>query len=349
MGRSQVLRLRAQLAACREQLSAKEHEVANLNAAMAITAAEHAATERCLRERLAAADARYQEAEQRAQAAELWMVQYNEAEQHTELAAAEEAARAELAALQAHSRKAVQRQKECRRKNRQKWRKGQRGHRKHEQPASPLECGSCASTTDELATARSVMSTSSGSSTRTPSKEALFIDNICFWVAAFVPYSWAPVCSDAARMVLQVVNIDVQVWVDVYLSVSTFQSMGSHYAPDLQLLGPDLGWLYHAYLSVQALRHEVFQLMKSDSRAAPAPWASRFLLHMDFQSNMYETMRLGHKDAYLALRTILAVKNIVRRHISQALEAFDQRKLAEEGVEVGNVAQGEVDNSDSTA
>eukprot|EP01062_Namystynia_karyoxenos_P014223 TRINITY_DN15114_c0_g2_i1.p1 TRINITY_DN15114_c0_g2~~TRINITY_DN15114_c0_g2_i1.p1 ORF type:complete len:370 (+),score=86.29 TRINITY_DN15114_c0_g2_i1:91-1200(+) len=353
----QVQRLRSQLGACREQVCMLEQKIAHQDSARALDAKAQAVAERLLLERVAAAEARCRSAEQRALAAELRLLPHAEAEQRaglakvegdgwdalfpektegvhrTDILAAEQAAWDAWAAEQAANRKAIKRQRESRRKSRQKQRKGKRGGGK-----SVSLDDSGVESSDEFATAHSVITTASDpESTIAPSSmsssEALFVDHICFWIAAFVPHSWAPVCSKAARTVLKVINIYVGGWKVVGSPIAAIQSMGSDYLPDLELLGPGIGLFYHSILRVRELRKKVFNLQRANRSSAPPRWISRWLLHMDRQCNMYEEMRLEHKELYIAARGMIIDYADVRKTLGEVLESFDQRKLAEEGEE----------------
>eukprot|EP01062_Namystynia_karyoxenos_P053970 TRINITY_DN4405_c0_g1_i2.p1 TRINITY_DN4405_c0_g1~~TRINITY_DN4405_c0_g1_i2.p1 ORF type:complete len:372 (+),score=104.69 TRINITY_DN4405_c0_g1_i2:80-1117(+) len=344
MPRSQLQRLRCQLAASRGEVHALGQQIAQLDAASVAAAQERAATERLLLGRLADAAAHCREAEQRAVVAEIMLLQYAESEQRTELAAAEEAAWAKLAEAQAANRKAVKCRRKSLRKKKQKERKrDQKRNRREPIPQDDESVGS------EFTTAHSVTSSVSDSASSTPmsSSNVLFVDHICFWIAAFVPYCWAPVCSKAAHTVFRVMHMYMKCWKIVGLRAARFQSLGSHYVLDHEQLGPVWGLAYDAFLNVQELRRDVFLLMRSDPTAAPADWASRWTLHMDFRMNMYETIRLEHKELYLAARDVVSLHGRVVGRIGQALELFNQREQAEDD-EVGAADESAVDNSDAS-
>eukprot|EP01062_Namystynia_karyoxenos_P014221 TRINITY_DN15114_c0_g1_i3.p1 TRINITY_DN15114_c0_g1~~TRINITY_DN15114_c0_g1_i3.p1 ORF type:complete len:365 (+),score=100.97 TRINITY_DN15114_c0_g1_i3:84-1178(+) len=343
---SRTQRLRAQLAASQGEVRALREKM------------EMQEGLRNPSERLAAVHYRWLDAERRAGAAELKLLQYAEPEQRAavvvdekqerkalssrnffaveaqgraELAAAEEAARAELAAMQAACRKDLKRQREARRKNRQKQRKGKRGGRNSVQPTRLEEDSGI---TDEHTTAHSAVTRSSSASppssaSLASSNKDLFVDNVCFWVAAFAPFSWAPVCSVTARAVLQVMKIYELGWRTVGFSIAHFQSMGRDHAPDLNWFGPDPGVVYCSYLRVQELKNKVVQLASRGLSRVCVHWFCRWLLHMDLQLNMYEAMRLRYKELFLAAKARVGVHLAVFESIEGALEAFDRRKALE--------------------
>eukprot|EP01062_Namystynia_karyoxenos_P081523 TRINITY_DN8984_c0_g1_i11.p1 TRINITY_DN8984_c0_g1~~TRINITY_DN8984_c0_g1_i11.p1 ORF type:complete len:394 (+),score=114.92 TRINITY_DN8984_c0_g1_i11:78-1184(+) len=346
---AQVQRLRALLAASQEEVRVVKQQMVNLSME---TAQKPAAAEQSMLQQLAAADARCRDAEQRAEAAELRLLQHAEADRRaglikeeeeelkklissapvvveavrrTGLMAAEDAAWAELIAARAASRDAVRRRRKMLRKRKQQWKRKHRGDTNPAHQENSLGSGS-----DNSVTSHCVATTDSPDSTvstaRIPANKALFIDNVCFWVAAFVPWSWAPVHSEAASTVLKVMCIYKEGWKTIRRGLAFFQSMGQHYAFDREQIGPGVGLIYSSYLEVQTLRHEVFRLVRADPRSITGAFASRWLLHMDKLLNMYEALRLSQKELYVAATNLRWVHGSARKKIQEALEVYKRRK-----------------------
>eukprot|EP01062_Namystynia_karyoxenos_P081525 TRINITY_DN8984_c0_g1_i3.p1 TRINITY_DN8984_c0_g1~~TRINITY_DN8984_c0_g1_i3.p1 ORF type:complete len:373 (+),score=97.73 TRINITY_DN8984_c0_g1_i3:80-1198(+) len=350
---TQVQRLRAQLAASQEEVRSLKQQVADLCTKNAVTAQKLVeAAEQRMCKRLAAANAHCRDAEQRAEAAELRLLQHAEADRRaglikeeeeelkklissapvvveavrrTGLMAAEDAAWAELIAARAASRDAVRRRRKMLRKRKQQWKRKHRGDTNPAHQENSLGSGS-----DNSVTSHCVATTDSPDSTvstaRIPANKALFIDNVCFWVAAFVPWSWAPVHSEAASTVLKVMCIYKEGWKTIRRGLAFFQSMGQHYAFDREQIGPGVGLIYSSYLEVQTLRHEVFRLVRADPRSITGAFASRWLLHMDKLLNMYEALRLSQKELYVAATNLRWVHGSARKKIQEALEVYKRRK-----------------------
>eukprot|EP01062_Namystynia_karyoxenos_P072676 TRINITY_DN6902_c1_g1_i1.p1 TRINITY_DN6902_c1_g1~~TRINITY_DN6902_c1_g1_i1.p1 ORF type:complete len:121 (+),score=14.01 TRINITY_DN6902_c1_g1_i1:1-363(+) len=104
--------------------------------------------------------------------------------------------------------------------------------------------------------------------------------------------------------------------------------MGRHYPPDHELVGPGVGLIYTSYIEVQTLRHDVYNLARADRNSITGPFASRWMLHMDRQLNMYEAMRLSLKELYVAAHNVRCVHSVVRQNIQDALELYKRRKQA---------------------
>eukprot|EP01062_Namystynia_karyoxenos_P014220 TRINITY_DN15114_c0_g1_i2.p1 TRINITY_DN15114_c0_g1~~TRINITY_DN15114_c0_g1_i2.p1 ORF type:complete len:392 (+),score=98.75 TRINITY_DN15114_c0_g1_i2:86-1261(+) len=383
---SHMQRLRAQLAASQGEVRALREQVENLEGSK--TPSKELAEGPQLG-RLAAVRARWLDAERRAGAAELQLLQYAEGEQRaavagderreccalssmafsevealaraglfknegdewaefvkhpfvgeiaarSELAAAQEAAWAALTAERAADRTAVRALRKRHRK------KGQRQRRK----GTLQRDESCATHVGEFATAHSGTAATSSDSmssatSSAASSKALFIDNICFWVAAFVPKSWAPVCSEAARTVHKVMNIYVMGWRRVGALVACFQSKGAQCPRDREEIGPEAGWIHYYNLQLQALKHDIIQHAQGNPRAGCPMWITRWLLHMDFRMNMYENLRLHHKGLYNAACEKLHIYLSVIDKLGTALKAYDQRKLPD--VEAGDSGAADAD------
>eukprot|EP01062_Namystynia_karyoxenos_P012382 TRINITY_DN14448_c0_g1_i1.p1 TRINITY_DN14448_c0_g1~~TRINITY_DN14448_c0_g1_i1.p1 ORF type:complete len:475 (+),score=49.63 TRINITY_DN14448_c0_g1_i1:93-1427(+) len=157
----------------------------------------------------------------------------------------------------------------------------------------------------------------------TPANEALFIDHICFWLAAFAPRSWAPVCSKSARMVLATLHIFHSGWEDIVFQIACFQSMGIHDRADNTYIGPGVGPLHWATLEVQNLlpaARAAFPL----GRGVPL-WANRWVLYMDQTVNLYEEMRLAHKALFFDGITVMRNIRDVKETVAGVLALFDQR------------------------
>eukprot|EP01062_Namystynia_karyoxenos_P063051 TRINITY_DN5587_c0_g1_i3.p1 TRINITY_DN5587_c0_g1~~TRINITY_DN5587_c0_g1_i3.p1 ORF type:complete len:583 (+),score=86.86 TRINITY_DN5587_c0_g1_i3:83-1831(+) len=163
--------------------------------------------------------------------------------------------------------------------------------------------------------------------------EALFVDNISFWVAAFAPQSWAPVCSKSAHFVRHVLGIYVQGWRKVFWQMIESQTMGAFDLRDSQMFGPEPGWIYCCIQEVRdlkaAIRSTSFDLRK-------IMFYHRWVLHMDFLITMYEEIRLRHKELYLLGRRIaINLLDVLDDTLSPVLDAFNQRTAAAiEGAEV---------------
>eukprot|EP01062_Namystynia_karyoxenos_P072698 TRINITY_DN6904_c1_g1_i3.p1 TRINITY_DN6904_c1_g1~~TRINITY_DN6904_c1_g1_i3.p1 ORF type:complete len:393 (+),score=93.46 TRINITY_DN6904_c1_g1_i3:92-1180(+) len=204
---------------------------------------------------------------------------------------------------------------------------------------------------EDIATAHShsVMSSvdndDASSAIYSSASEVLFIDHICFWVAAFVPRSWAPVCSKASRFVFRVIHIYRHVWNFVGVPLAHLQSKGKDSATDNRAHGPGFGEIYRAYLKVQRLRDTVLRLREHSTAGNPR-FITRWVLHMDFQINMYDTMRLRHRELYLTALSKYKCYSSVLDNIKQALKAFDDRKMAEANKEEDG---GEAAESSSSA
>eukprot|EP01062_Namystynia_karyoxenos_P081524 TRINITY_DN8984_c0_g1_i2.p1 TRINITY_DN8984_c0_g1~~TRINITY_DN8984_c0_g1_i2.p1 ORF type:complete len:352 (+),score=122.65 TRINITY_DN8984_c0_g1_i2:79-1134(+) len=337
----QVQRLRAQLAASQEEIRVLKQQFTDQ---CAENAQKLAAAEQSMLQQLAAADARCRDAVQRAQTAELKLLQRAEADHRAEsineendewdnlisnspavvesvrrtgLMAEEDVARAELIAARAASRDAIRRRRKMLRKRKQQWK---RKHRGDADPAHQEERPGSGS--DNIDAVHCVTAHSAVSKAR----KALFIDNICFWVAAFVPYSWAPVNSEAARTVLKVMNIYKLGWITIRRSLGTFQSMGHHYPLDRERFGPGVGMIHSSYLEVQTLRHDVFTLLRVDRSSITGAFATHWLLHMDKLLNMYEALRLSQKELYVAATDLRWVHGSARKKMQEALEAYGRRK-----------------------
>eukprot|EP01062_Namystynia_karyoxenos_P003502 TRINITY_DN11255_c0_g1_i1.p1 TRINITY_DN11255_c0_g1~~TRINITY_DN11255_c0_g1_i1.p1 ORF type:complete len:609 (+),score=77.51 TRINITY_DN11255_c0_g1_i1:72-1829(+) len=162
---------------------------------------------------------------------------------------------------------------------------------------------------------------SAGSGVR--SGECLFIDHICFWVAAFAPQSWAPVCSKAARFVHHVLGIYIQGWRKVCYKMGASQTMGVDDPRDHNMFGPGIGFVYRGILEVKDLQVDV---RSSPFDPMKVMFYHRWVLHMDFQIAMYEEMRLRHKELYLlAGRITINLTEVRDKTLEQVLAAFDQR------------------------
>eukprot|EP01062_Namystynia_karyoxenos_P072692 TRINITY_DN6904_c0_g1_i6.p1 TRINITY_DN6904_c0_g1~~TRINITY_DN6904_c0_g1_i6.p1 ORF type:complete len:400 (+),score=114.46 TRINITY_DN6904_c0_g1_i6:73-1200(+) len=368
---SEVQRLRSQLAVSRDEVRALEQKVAQLSVASVSAAQERAAAEQLLLERLAIADARCQEAVRRGEAAEVKVLEHVEAEQRAglmhgaldklrgmfpeaaetssraELVVAEAAAWETLAIVHAAHRKEVKRLRKNQRKKRQKDRKRELERHNRGKPTPQDDGGAISDTPGEFTVARSFVSSTDsdvGSVTPSSASEALFVDNICFWVAAFVPRSWAPVCSKASRTVFRVINIYLQGLDYVGVRLAHMQSKGRDYAPDHGLWGPGLGTVYRAYVKVQALKEKVMRDREYPG-CGDQQFITRWLLHMDFQLSMYDSLRLRTRELYLAVRHKYIVYENVLDNIKEALDAFDNRKIAEANEEEDGGATAELSSS----
>eukprot|EP01062_Namystynia_karyoxenos_P070237 TRINITY_DN65623_c0_g1_i1.p1 TRINITY_DN65623_c0_g1~~TRINITY_DN65623_c0_g1_i1.p1 ORF type:complete len:448 (+),score=95.40 TRINITY_DN65623_c0_g1_i1:74-1345(+) len=172
-------------------------------------------------------------------------------------------------------------------------------------------------------------STADSSDHRSDSK-ALLIDNVCFWVAAFAPKSWASTCSDAARSVFGVMRIYQLGWHRLDWYLGRFQSMGADNPSDLDYFGPEMGWIYYYRVQVQALAGTVRKLCKADPSAGPVRFLTNWVLDMDLRANMYEEMRLRHKALYIAARCMVDDHEAVAGTLEGVLKAFDKRKEEED-------------------
>eukprot|EP01062_Namystynia_karyoxenos_P079821 TRINITY_DN8491_c0_g1_i2.p1 TRINITY_DN8491_c0_g1~~TRINITY_DN8491_c0_g1_i2.p1 ORF type:complete len:680 (+),score=98.47 TRINITY_DN8491_c0_g1_i2:81-2120(+) len=161
----------------------------------------------------------------------------------------------------------------------------------------------------------------------TAASEALFIDHICFWLAAFAPKAWSPVCSKSARAVLGTVTIFHSGWRWLTYKLAIFQTMGRHNATDNDLIGPGVGEIYWAKLDVQ----ELLPVVRAAFPRGPGSsfWGNRWVIHIELTLNLYEEMRLKHRAMYLAGLNVLRNLRGVKETLIQVLAAFDHRTAPE--------------------
>eukprot|EP01062_Namystynia_karyoxenos_P007794 TRINITY_DN12745_c0_g1_i1.p1 TRINITY_DN12745_c0_g1~~TRINITY_DN12745_c0_g1_i1.p1 ORF type:complete len:571 (+),score=51.72 TRINITY_DN12745_c0_g1_i1:73-1713(+) len=155
----------------------------------------------------------------------------------------------------------------------------------------------------------------------------LEIDHVAHWVALFVRRDWAPVSSAAARSVAGVVNAERDIWWSAFVSIGQFQSVGFEHAVDTKWFGPEFGPLRTARQDFDQLAEDVLAL------ATPRcmRWFNRWRVRLLLTANMYEEMRLRHRELYGAAREVIGDLNGVLDSLEAALEMYD-RRVSEEAV-----------------
>eukprot|EP01062_Namystynia_karyoxenos_P010078 TRINITY_DN13579_c0_g1_i1.p1 TRINITY_DN13579_c0_g1~~TRINITY_DN13579_c0_g1_i1.p1 ORF type:complete len:425 (+),score=77.04 TRINITY_DN13579_c0_g1_i1:79-1275(+) len=156
---------------------------------------------------------------------------------------------------------------------------------------------------------------------RIPTHDALFVDNVCYWLAAFVPSSWAPVCSGSARAVLGTITTYSQGWADTARSLGQWQSKGSDHPPDRDSFGPEKGDPHYGQIQLRLLKRRAIAAPHRGSRV----WFNRWMLHMDILANLYEWMRLQCKSLYLRAKVIHWDLDKVRQTLKDVLDMYDDR------------------------
>eukprot|EP01062_Namystynia_karyoxenos_P003893 TRINITY_DN11372_c0_g1_i3.p1 TRINITY_DN11372_c0_g1~~TRINITY_DN11372_c0_g1_i3.p1 ORF type:complete len:441 (+),score=57.61 TRINITY_DN11372_c0_g1_i3:93-1415(+) len=157
--------------------------------------------------------------------------------------------------------------------------------------------------------------------------EVLFIDHICYWVAAFAPSSWAPVCGKSARMVAGVIKTYENGWLSVGRLVGSFQSMGVDYKNDHRAFGPERGPIHTGSQEIESLKQKVLHMPHLPGRGY---FVCCWLLHMDFTKHLYEEMRLRHKQMYLMARFSYVALAQVYDTLEEVLEMYDRRTAEEQ-------------------
>eukprot|EP01062_Namystynia_karyoxenos_P007799 TRINITY_DN12745_c0_g1_i6.p1 TRINITY_DN12745_c0_g1~~TRINITY_DN12745_c0_g1_i6.p1 ORF type:complete len:559 (+),score=47.54 TRINITY_DN12745_c0_g1_i6:85-1677(+) len=159
----------------------------------------------------------------------------------------------------------------------------------------------------------------------------LEIDHVAHWVALFVRRDWAPVSSAAARSVAGVINAEREIWWSSFVSIGFFQSVGIEHATDTSDFGPEIGPLRAARLAFDQLAEDVLAL------ATPRcmRWFNRWRVRLLLTANMYEEMRLRHRELYAAARQMLGDLDSVLDTLEATLDMYDHRVSEEVVGEAG--------------
>eukprot|EP01062_Namystynia_karyoxenos_P017427 TRINITY_DN16411_c0_g1_i1.p1 TRINITY_DN16411_c0_g1~~TRINITY_DN16411_c0_g1_i1.p1 ORF type:complete len:475 (+),score=139.55 TRINITY_DN16411_c0_g1_i1:113-1426(+) len=169
---------------------------------------------------------------------------------------------------------------------------------------------------------RQVAARESAAPRRSNAVEALFIDNIGFWVAAYVPRSWAPVCSKAARSVVRVLHVYRQGWESVRLALGHWQSRGTAYRPDCDLFGPEPGPLIAASEELKALKGQIVRTPWPQMRGGERKLnysLHQWCVHIDIIANVWEEMRLKYRQLYVSATVTTWDLDDVRDTLEEAL------------------------------
>eukprot|EP01062_Namystynia_karyoxenos_P029811 TRINITY_DN22333_c0_g1_i1.p1 TRINITY_DN22333_c0_g1~~TRINITY_DN22333_c0_g1_i1.p1 ORF type:complete len:498 (+),score=98.58 TRINITY_DN22333_c0_g1_i1:83-1576(+) len=157
--------------------------------------------------------------------------------------------------------------------------------------------------------------------------EAIFIDQICFWISTFVHRDWARVCSRSARMVAHVMFVFKEGWVSVVDLLGHWQSQGAPCRFDRLNFGPEPGPLMAAAGDMDRLRHKARSLQLNSGNAF---WFNRWYVYMGMTVNLYDEMQLRSKEIFLTARQTCILLAHTVDSLNAALEMYDSRKAAEE-------------------
>eukprot|EP01062_Namystynia_karyoxenos_P017586 TRINITY_DN16484_c0_g1_i1.p1 TRINITY_DN16484_c0_g1~~TRINITY_DN16484_c0_g1_i1.p1 ORF type:complete len:486 (+),score=58.19 TRINITY_DN16484_c0_g1_i1:86-1459(+) len=166
-----------------------------------------------------------------------------------------------------------------------------------------------------------------GACDRRKAREALFIDHICYWVAAFAPRSWAPVCAKSARTVAKVLKTYQEGWRDVVRQMGRTQSMGAMHGPDHHCFGPESGLIHASYMEIEALKQKI---LRTPMPPGDGCFVNTWMLHMDFTKHLYEEIRLRHKQMYLHSRYTFRALAEVSTTLADVLEMYGRRTAEDE-------------------
>eukprot|EP01062_Namystynia_karyoxenos_P054265 TRINITY_DN4454_c0_g1_i1.p1 TRINITY_DN4454_c0_g1~~TRINITY_DN4454_c0_g1_i1.p1 ORF type:complete len:517 (+),score=59.86 TRINITY_DN4454_c0_g1_i1:39-1589(+) len=190
--------------------------------------------------------------------------------------------------------------------------------------SGPLEGHTEATTCDELAATGAPPRGS-----KSKQAEILLEDNVCFWVATFVRRNWACVCIKSARAVYGVITVSIPGWDDFIAHLGWFQSAGVENPFDAAVFGPGAGPIIKARVHMLRLKLTIGAPQCTGDRHVKN-WYSRWMIFMDSVMNMYDTMRLRHRELYQSGREIIQSLNINAKMLHDVLEVCDQRLALEE-------------------
>eukprot|EP01062_Namystynia_karyoxenos_P045354 TRINITY_DN33676_c0_g1_i2.p1 TRINITY_DN33676_c0_g1~~TRINITY_DN33676_c0_g1_i2.p1 ORF type:complete len:572 (+),score=111.11 TRINITY_DN33676_c0_g1_i2:80-1795(+) len=164
---------------------------------------------------------------------------------------------------------------------------------------------------------------------RSSAGKALLVDHLCFWVAVFVPRSWAPVCSTSARMVAGVKFTYGMGWLLTMDVIGDFRSKGPD-TVDPNPRYPEMGPVWAAVRELRALREAAARLDWDSTPEDTVRWFNRWMVNMSLTINLYERMQIQHHELFLLAGEMGDNSHDIASGIADVLEGRERRLAAGE-------------------